>query len=44
MRHRPLNGMVNERPNGSETGTRIENKENNRAGNFRTEECNFWSQ
>jgi hypothetical protein len=28
MRHRPLNGIVNERANGSETGTRIENKEN----------------
>jgi hypothetical protein len=31
MRHRPLNGMVNERANGSETGTGIENKENDRA-------------
>jgi hypothetical protein len=31
MRHRPLNGIVDERANGSETGTRIENKETDRA-------------
>lgn len=31
MRHRPLNGMVNERANRSEIATRIENKENDRA-------------
>jgi hypothetical protein len=31
MRHQPLNGIVNERANGSETGTRIENKEDDRA-------------
>jgi len=28
--------MVNERANGSETGTRMENKENDRAGNLLT--------
>ena len=43
MRHRPLNGMVNERANGSETGTRIENKKLIEHANGSTSQTEYMS-